>query len=60
MDNRVMELVGRDRELTTLTEALIRKRATVVVGEAGMGKTTLVRRALAEVGVRWLEGGRRR
>jgi DNA-binding CsgD family transcriptional regulator len=56
-DNRVMELIGRDRELVALTKALTGGRAIVVVGEAGMGKTTLVRRALVEVGVRWLEGG---
>ncbi|WP_202619151.1 AAA family ATPase [Ornithinimicrobium cavernae] len=40
-------LVGRDRQLTTLTDALTRSPAVVLVeGEAGIGKSRLVQEAL--------------
>jgi predicted ATPase len=45
-------LVGRDDELRTLTALLSRQgpaRAALVLGEAGIGKTRLVRAAADEV-----------
>lgn len=41
-------LVGRERELELLTGALGSERPVLLVGEAGVGKTTLLRAACAE------------
>jgi DNA-binding CsgD family transcriptional regulator len=51
----VKRLVGRDDELVALARALSRPGLTAVVGSAGIGKTALVRSALARVP--HLEGG---
>jgi DNA-binding CsgD family transcriptional regulator len=50
-------LVGRDEELGRLISAITSDRPTVVVGEAGMGKSTLVRAAIAAAGLPIHEGG---
>jgi DNA-binding NarL/FixJ family response regulator/tetratricopeptide (TPR) repeat protein len=50
-------LYGRDAELARLTEGLTAGRALAVVGEAGVGKTALVRAAVAKVGLEVREGG---
>lgn len=50
-------LVGRGSELATLADALTGSQATLVVGEAGVGKTTLMRAAAAAAGSRTYEGG---
>jgi DNA-binding CsgD family transcriptional regulator len=50
-------LIGREAELRALMAAIDADRSTVVVGEAGIGKTTLVRAAVAAAGRRFLEGG---
>lgn len=50
-------LVGRDDELRRLISAITSDRPTVVVGEAGIGKTTLVRAAIAGSGLPIHEGG---
>jgi DNA-binding CsgD family transcriptional regulator/tetratricopeptide (TPR) repeat protein len=50
-------LVGRDDELVTLVEAIERDQTVVVVGEAGIGKTALIRAAVARSGRRAHEGG---
>ena len=49
------QLVGRDRLLRDLGRAIGAERSLLVVGEAGIGKTTLVRAALADSGRTWLE-----
>jgi DNA-binding CsgD family transcriptional regulator len=50
-------LVGRDQELATLADRLSESHPTVVIGEAGVGKTTLMRAAAAATGGRIFEGG---
>jgi DNA-binding CsgD family transcriptional regulator len=50
-------LVGRDEELARLAEALGRDAPVVVVGEAGVGKTTLLRASAAATGRETYEGG---
>ena len=50
-------LVGRDEELRRLISAIGSDRPTVVVGEAGIGKTTLVRAAVTAAGIPIHEGG---
>jgi DNA-binding NarL/FixJ family response regulator len=55
------ELIGREREQTQLqawlTEALAGRGSLVLLGgEAGVGKTTLVQRSLADSGLQILEG----
>lgn len=50
-------LVGRDAELASLVELLGSDRAVIVTGEAGIGKTSLVRAAAIESGRPILEGG---
>jgi DNA-binding CsgD family transcriptional regulator/tetratricopeptide (TPR) repeat protein len=50
-------LVGRDPEIRELASALAADRAIAVVGEAGIGKTSLVRAAAAHAGVELFEGG---
>jgi DNA-binding CsgD family transcriptional regulator/tetratricopeptide (TPR) repeat protein len=51
------ELIGREAELRALVDAIHADRSTVVAGEAGIGKTTLVRAAIAATGRRSFEGG---
>jgi predicted ATPase len=51
----VKRLVGRDDDLVALADALSRPGLTAVVGSAGVGKTALVRCALARR--QYLEGG---
>lgn len=50
-------LVGRERELARLSDRLRHRQPVVVVGEAGVGKTTLLRAAAAASGRAVLEGG---
>jgi DNA-binding CsgD family transcriptional regulator len=50
-------LVGRDLELAELGAHLANRRPVVVVGEAGVGKTTALRSAAAATGKRIFEGG---
>ncbi|HZM72519.1 MAG TPA: AAA family ATPase, partial [Candidatus Polarisedimenticolia bacterium] len=50
-------LFGREVELRALTDALALDRSTLVVGEAGIGKTALVRAAVAASGRDLREGG---
>ena len=50
-------LIGREDELSRVAEALDLDRPVVVVGEAGIGKTTLIRAAAERGGRRVLEGG---
>lgn len=50
-------IVGRDSEVSTLAAALAADRPIAVVGEAGIGKTSLVRAAAAHAGVELFEGG---
>ncbi len=50
-------LIGRDLEVATVVDALDRDQATVVTGEAGIGKTSVIRAAVAVDGRRSFEGG---
>ncbi len=50
-------LIGRDREVATVVDALGGDRAIVVLGEAGIGKTSVLRAAVAIDGRRSFEGG---
>ena len=50
-------LLGRASELARLTELVEADRPVVVVGEAGVGKTTLARAAIAQAGRAGHEGG---
>jgi len=50
-------LIGRDQELALLRERLGRGMAVAVVGEAGIGKTALLREACASIGRPVFEGG---
>ncbi|MGH8861232.1 MAG: LuxR C-terminal-related transcriptional regulator [Jatrophihabitantaceae bacterium] len=50
-------VVGRERECAQLAEWLGEDRPTVVIGEAGVGKTTLLRAAASAGGRRCAEGG---
>jgi DNA-binding CsgD family transcriptional regulator len=50
-------LVGRDHELRRLTSAIDSDRPSVVIGEAGIGKTSLVRAAGRAIGIPIREGG---
>jgi DNA-binding CsgD family transcriptional regulator len=50
-------LVGRGRELSVLADCLAENRPVVVVGEAGVGKTAVLRAAAAATGQRVFEGG---
>ena len=50
-------LVGRDPELTRLEANLAAGSSTVLIGEAGVGKTTLIRAAAAAASGRAFEGG---
>lgn len=50
-------LVGRVRELTLLADYLAQGRPVVLVGEAGVGKTTVLREAAADSRRKVFEGG---
>lgn len=50
-------LVGRDDALRRLIQSITSDRSIVVVGEAGIGKTSLVRAAVAAAGLPIHEGG---
>lgn len=50
-------LVARQHELTALEERLADRRPAVLVGEAGIGKTTLLRAAAAATALPVYEGG---
>lgn len=50
-------LVGRGRELLLLADHLAGRRPVVVTGEAGIGKTTVLRAVAAASGQRIFEGG---
>jgi DNA-binding CsgD family transcriptional regulator len=50
-------LVGREGVLAALADAIAHERPTAVVGEAGIGKTSLVRAAVTRTGRRLHEGG---
>ncbi len=50
-------LVGRDEELAGLRASMTADPAVAIIGEAGIGKTTLVRAAAASAGIRLREGG---
>lgn len=50
-------LFGREFELARLTAAFAAGQPLAVVGEAGLGKTTLVRAAVAAAGLEVREGG---
>src|SRR5258706_3568260 len=51
------DIYGRDAELARLAEALATERPVAVVGEAGVGKTTLIRAAAERAGLELREGG---
>ena len=50
-------LVGREREVAQLLGLLEERQAALLVGEAGVGKTSLLRAAVAESGHTLFEGG---
>lgn len=50
-------LVGRENEIALLVELIGRQRPVAVLGEAGVGKTTLVRTAAERAGARLIEAG---
>ena len=50
-------VVGRDDELARLSASMAADPAVAIVGEAGIGKTSLVRAAAASAGIRLFEGG---
>lgn len=57
MQPQTATILGRDTEIGRLAAALEADRAVAVVGEAGIGKTSLVRAAAAHAGVELFEGG---
>ena len=57
MDGATEQFVGRSSTLASLLGAFEADRPVAVLGEAGIGKTTLVRRALASSGRRSFESG---
>jgi DNA-binding CsgD family transcriptional regulator len=50
-------LVGRDPQVAALTISIADRTPTLLVGEAGVGKTELMRAAAVATGVRVFEGG---
>ena len=50
-------LLGRDAEIGSLTEAIEARRPSLVIGEAGIGKTSVLRAAAARSGREVFEGG---
>jgi predicted ATPase len=50
-------LIGRDAELAALAAAIDADRSTAVIGEAGIGKTAIVRAAVARSDRALREGG---
>ena len=56
-DPRADDLLGRASELARVVELLESDRPVLLVGEAGVGKTTLARAALRAAGRRSFEGG---
>jgi DNA-binding CsgD family transcriptional regulator len=50
-------LLGRDEPLSALVETVETARPALVIGEAGIGKTSLVRAAVSATGRRLYEGG---
>ena len=57
MEEASHALVGREGVLSALADAIAHERPTAVIGEAGIGKTSLVRAAVARAGRRLHEGG---
>ncbi|HEY8239080.1 MAG TPA: LuxR C-terminal-related transcriptional regulator [Candidatus Limnocylindrales bacterium] len=57
MEGPGSDLIGRDVELRALVAAIEADQGAIVVGEAGIGKTALVRAAVATTGRRLHEGG---
>jgi DNA-binding CsgD family transcriptional regulator/tetratricopeptide (TPR) repeat protein len=57
MQSEASTILGRDAEIIELASALIADRAIAVVGEAGIGKTSLVRAAASHARVELFEGG---
>ncbi len=51
-----MDLLGRNRELSSLADDLDARRPALVTGEAGIGKTSVLRTAAARSGLRVFEG----
>lgn len=50
-------LLGREDELHQVARAIAAERPVAVVGEAGIGKTSLIRAAAESIGVAFHEGG---
>ena len=50
-------MIGRETELQALASAIAAGEPLALVGEAGVGKTTLARTAVADSGRRLMEGG---
>jgi len=50
-------LVGREQEVSRLVRLLEERSPAVVIGEAGVGKTSVVRAAVAKTGLPTFEGG---
>jgi DNA-binding CsgD family transcriptional regulator len=50
-------LVGREHEIALLVERIGRQQPVALLGEAGVGKTTLVRAAAERAGTRLVEAG---
>src|SRR6188472_738847 len=50
-------LVGRKQELRQVSASLAARGSTVLVGEAGVGKTSLARAAAADSGLEFVEAG---
>ena len=57
MEAMTAGVVGRDDELARLISSLTADPAIAVIGEPGIGKTSLVRAAAMTAGVRLFEGG---
>lgn len=57
MEGQIPHIVGREDELKQLVAAIEADRSIAVIGEAGIGKTSLVRAAAGSSGRRLNEGG---